>query len=143
MQIRTTILPSQSRYDATIALDPVGEPISGREQDALRQFGDMVIDFGGSFTQGQIAFTLPTDMRAVPLQLPVKQRFSIADYSDDTAAVAGLWASTVEARITNALADLLNKETGTIGSAVKNLAPVADPSTVTGDVQVNDWMDLS
>lgn len=121
MQIRTDILPRNGRYEVQLGLDPIGEPLSGKELDAIREFGNFLVNFGGTFTDGPLTFTLPDDERSVPIQLPVKQNFYVSDYEDDTAAAANLYATTIKTRIADGLAALLIKPTGSIGSTVTNL----------------------
>ena len=142
MQIRTSIIPSNGRFDVQIALDDTTLAISGRESDALRQFGHPLVDFGGHFKDLSYSFDIPVDVRRVPLQLPVKQSFYVTDYQHNTPGIADLYAKTIEQRIQDALAELLGQDAGDIGSRVQNLKPSADPHPVTGDTELGTWMDL-
>lgn len=72
--------------------------------DLMSDFGEPVIDVGGSFT-GPPAYTLPSNERKIKSQFPVSQVF---DGNADVNAKdkANVWASEVQSRMSAALATL-------------------------------------
>lgn len=117
--------------------------LSGKEADAIRQYGPLRVEFGGSFSDGQgLTLSLPTDLRSVPLASPYSKSFSIQDYGANSNAIAVLYRDTILQRIQTALAVHLAKDPGTLGRTVTNLYPVTDPSVVTANNRIAVWMDL-
>lgn len=126
MEIAYSITPVSGSYVVQFQLGTSAKPVSGREQDQLNAFGDMQVDFGGAFS-GDPAFTLPTDVRAVPRQFPIAYDFDVADYADEAEANAAavIYRDTIKTRIGEALGILMAKEIGTSGTGQENIAPIA------------------
>lgn len=120
MQIATTKALSNGRYSVVIALRDDG--LSLAEQEAISQFGEPVIDCGGSFDdQAGLTYTLATNEKLFPSQFPVKELFSTEDFPSDASARADLWKSTVIARLTSAVQTLRTNSVGALGYDVQNI----------------------
>jgi hypothetical protein len=126
MEIRKTIRLVGNVYHVEIDLaEGAGFcPISPIEQQQLNQFGEMLLDLGGAFTDEEdppLEFDLPTNEVYIPSAFPIKQLFSLDDFEDDANARAVIWRDTIMSRINIALTALLAKSSGTTGSEVDNV----------------------
>lgn len=105
MQLRITTDLVGGDFQVTIGVDSM----SARETENLARRGSFIVDFGGIFTPATGAgFTLPTDQRSVPDELPIRRVFSTTDLTYAVAqAQASLYAESMRVRIHNKLSDWL------------------------------------
>lgn len=75
-----------------------GVGLTPTETDAFLKFGEPLVQIGGTFTGGELTFSLPADVAALPSQFPIKQIFSLGDY-EDAGARATLFRNTMETRL--------------------------------------------
>jgi len=122
MQIRSTIDMLGGDFHATLAV----EGFTASEQENLNRRGPFLVDFGGLFTAppGGVSFTLNTNERQVPDELPVKQIFSTVDLTYNVARdQVALFVSTMETRLHTALSNwLLPNPVGSLSDRVVTLS---------------------
>ena len=73
--------------------------------DLIERFGMPSLDLGGEFSEGELAFTLPTLLVPLIGEAPAVAEFDVRDEADSEDR-ALLWLSTVNDRITAALDSL-------------------------------------
>ena len=120
MRITSTIQLRDAVYHVAVdAADTL--PFTPAEQEALTNFGEPTIACGGTFTLGDLTYTLAENDRLFPSQFPVKQTFSTEDYPDDANERATLWRNTIKTRLENAVAALRSLAPGTVGEETDNI----------------------
>lgn len=139
MLIRSSTTLVGNLYRVDLSLEPDG--VSGRERDVLDQFGEPVVDCGGTFTSGSLTFTLDALAIRVPTDLALASRsFSRADYPTEANARAELYRLTVLTRIADAISELLSRDPGTIGT---NVTPIGIPSVpIPPSTELENWFNL-
>ena len=85
-------------YHVTLALQ-----LGTTDQEHVRMKGAPVIDLGGEFT-GDVTYTLPERVRRLT-ESPFAGSFD-GNVDDDAKAKAATWATAIEARVVDALAQL-------------------------------------
>jgi hypothetical protein len=95
-----------------------GKPLTPVEAEAFQRFGEPLVQIGGTFTAGELSFTLPADARRLPSQFPVKQAFSLDDYPDDAGDRATAFRNTMETRLIAARDAALAETPGVTGHFV-------------------------
>ena len=117
MQIRTVKELLDGKFTVTIRT----EEFTAGEDALLAQFGEPLVETGGTFDDGSLTFTLPTDPRKLKSGLGgVMQTFDSEDYADAENR-ANLWAITVQNRIRDAVTDLRNNVDSFSGTTVENI----------------------
>ena len=100
------------------------ESISESDQQLISQFGELTIDFGGSFNNGSgLSFTLPNNTFKLPSQFPVVITAdpTTAPFSVSTDTSLALYRTTISTRVTSAFTALRANDSTFIGEFVTNL----------------------
>lgn len=119
MEIESTIRLVGNVYNVEIDLATDG--FTPTEQEVVEQFGEPLVDIGGSFTDGgSLSYTLTSEDRRFPSQFPIKVQFSRVDYPDDAAERAGVYRSTLITRITAAITTLRGYTVSNLGHDISN-----------------------
>lgn len=107
---RESFGPLRRPEDDASGLSPV-------EREAFRQFGEPIVECGGTATSGENTFTLPSDPRRMPSQFPVKKQWAISDFAN-AAAIAALYISTMVTRMTTAKTTQIGLSATGVGRAI-------------------------
>ena len=114
MKIHTEILLKENRWCVRIDVND----FSAVEEEKLLQFGDPLIETGGSFKgmydNVAVDYSLPTDPRRLTNDFPVCKCFDREDY-EDAEERAVVFRLTLEQRIRQARAVLLSREARAVG----------------------------
>ena len=126
MKIDSSVDVVANVYLANVAVQSV-TPV---EQEALDQFGEPVVDVGGSFSGSltrpgagsptAVTYTLPSKLYRLPTNFPVQQAFSLDD-SASSDVMAEVYRTTIIARISSAKTTLLAKTAPFVGETGNTL----------------------
>ena len=114
---------NQSIQDNTYIFTFELKAISEADSVLLAKYGEPDVDFGGTFSEGELSFTTPSNVKALPSDFPVTIRVDVAvtPFDTDTANKLALYRSTMEARIVAAFTALRNTTDGFTGEFVTNI----------------------
>lgn len=118
MEIATQLRLVNDSYNVSVGLaaDPGATPLTPAEVQAFQEFGDQVVECGGTIGSGEGAFTLPTNPLRFPSQFPVIQTFSVADLTLSGAqAQAAAWRTQIQTLIIAARDALMSRSVGSTG----------------------------
>jgi hypothetical protein len=112
MELEINLTNTDSRYAAQVSVLRV----TSAEQEKLTQFGDPLVEIGGTFTGSvtrpgedtpvSVTFTLSARAVRLPSGFPVKRVFDLVD-SADADVQAKVWADTIKTRMTTAKTTLM------------------------------------
>ena len=102
------------------------------EQLAVDQFGEPVVDVGGSFSGSltrpgagsptTVAYVLPSKQYSLPSTFPVNQPFSLLDFPDDADVRAEVYRQTILTRIASARTAILARAAYFVGETVTTIS---------------------
>ena len=123
MRTRATILTINNVVQAQFGLDDhpnAPSAITSSEREHLAQFGDVLVDIGGTVDPATGAdLELPEKQVYMPSSLPVIQKFDLADLAN-AQSLAEAWVELVKTNLGTAVTALLAK-TATESSTVDDV----------------------
>ena len=107
--MKLRILQSIENGNYVFIFSIVPGSISSNDTDAFQKYGDQLVNFGGTFVDGETTFVLPNEYHTLPSDFPVKITISATGSSPFVTNTAGrltAYSTTVTANITDAIAAL-------------------------------------